>query len=57
MKDRRGSRESTIPPEVDENLAQTMRDELLFEQYGGRVAVDAEGEAPTGIDDELSEEK
>ena len=28
-------RENTIPPEVDENVAQSMRDELLFEQYGG----------------------
>ena len=43
-------REDTIPPEVDENLAQTMRDELLFEQYGGRVAADAESEASTDHD-------
>ena len=31
---------------MDEDLAQRMRDELLFEQYGGRVGGDAEGEAP-----------
>ena len=34
-------REGTVPPEVadevGEDLAQRMRDELLFEQYGGRV--------------------
>ena len=33
-------REDTLPPEVDEDLAQAMLDELLFEQYGGQVAVD-----------------
>lgn len=31
-------RESTVPPEVDGEAVQRMRDELLFEQYGGRVA-------------------
>jgi hypothetical protein len=31
-------REDTVPPEVDENVVQMMRDELLFEQYGGHVA-------------------
>ena len=35
-------REDTTPPEVDENIVQTMRDELLFEQYGGCVAADIE---------------
>jgi len=45
-------REDTIPPDVDEDAAQTMRDELLFEQYGGRVAADAEGEEPTDSDDD-----
>jgi len=43
-------REDTLPPEVDENVAQTMRDELLFEQYGGRVAVDVEGDESTDDD-------
>jgi Tyrosyl-DNA phosphodiesterase len=33
-------RENTIPCDVDENFAQTMRDELLFEEYGGNVAAD-----------------
>ncbi len=33
-------REDSIPPEVDENVAQSLRDELLFELYGGRVAAD-----------------
>jgi hypothetical protein len=32
-------REGTIPPGV-EDIGQAMRDELLFEQYGGRVAAD-----------------
>ncbi|MBA4190599.1 MAG: hypothetical protein C0467_21650 [Planctomycetaceae bacterium] len=35
-------REETLPPEVDEDVARSMRDELLFEQYGGRVAMGAE---------------
>jgi hypothetical protein len=33
-------REDTLPPEIDEDVAQAMLDELLFEQYGGRVAVE-----------------
>jgi hypothetical protein len=33
-----------------------MRDELLFEQYGGHVAADAEGEEPTDGDDALGED-
>ena len=37
-------REDARPPEVDENIVQFMRDELLFEQYGGRVAADIEDE-------------
>lgn len=31
-------REDSLPPQVDEDVAQEMRDQLLFEQYGGRVA-------------------
>jgi len=37
-------REGTIPPEVDENILKTMRDALLFEQYGGRLAADEDSE-------------
>jgi hypothetical protein len=33
-------REDTTPTEVDPDLAQAMRDELLFEEYGGPVAGD-----------------
>jgi hypothetical protein len=33
-------RENTILPEVDQALIQTLRDHLLFEQYGGRIAAD-----------------
>ncbi len=33
-----------------------MRDELLFEQYGGRVAAEVDGEEPTPCDDGLGEE-
>jgi len=49
-------REGAIPPEVDEDVAQTMRDGLLFEQYGGRVAADAEGEEPTDGNDALGQD-
>jgi hypothetical protein len=45
-------RENSIPPEVDENVAQTMRDELLFEQYGGRIAADDGGEGSIDSDNE-----
>jgi len=48
-------REDTIPPEVNKDAGQTMRDELLFEQYGGLFAADAEGEEPTDGDDALGE--
>ncbi len=46
-------RETATPPEVDGDVVQAMRDELLFEQYGGRVADDdpltaPESEEPTG---------
>lgn len=33
-------RKTSAPPEVDEATVETMRDELLFEQYGGRSATD-----------------
>lgn len=49
-------REDTLPPEVDEDVAQAMRDELLFEGYGGRVAADAEGDEPTDGDHALDED-
>ncbi len=45
-------REDTLPPELDgdpEDM-QRMRDELLFEEYGGRVADEDEGEAPRNGD-------
>jgi hypothetical protein len=38
-----GDRENSLPPEVDETVAQTLRDALLFEQYGGRIAADVGG--------------
>lgn len=37
-------RESALPPEVDEDAAQDMLDQLLFEQYGGVIASEDEGE-------------
>lgn len=40
-------RKNSAPPEVDEDLVQTMRDELLFEHYGGRTA--------SAVDDEVEE--
>lgn len=45
-------REDSVPPEVDENVVQTMRDELLFEQYGGRIAGDVDDEPATDQADE-----
>jgi hypothetical protein len=45
-------RENSVLPEVDENVAQTMRDELLFEQYGGCIASDDGGEEATGGDND-----
>jgi Tyrosyl-DNA phosphodiesterase len=33
-------RENTILPEVDQALVQNLRDHLLFEEYGGRIAAD-----------------
>jgi hypothetical protein len=49
-------RENALPPEVDKDVAQMMRDELLFEQYGGRFAADAAGEEPAHSDSEAGEE-
>ncbi len=40
-------REDSLPPEVDGDVAQILRDALLFEQYGGVVASDADDEAST----------
>jgi len=40
------ARENTVPPEVDESAAETMRDELLFEQYGGHIPADLDIEQP-----------
>jgi Tyrosyl-DNA phosphodiesterase len=49
-------REGTFPSEVDEDVVQTMLDELLFEQYGGRVAVDAgEAKPNNSVDPERKE--
>jgi hypothetical protein len=50
-------RVDTLPPEVDKELGQIMRDELLFEQYGGQIAEDA-ANPDTSIDglDEFSPE-
>lgn len=45
-------RENSFPPEVDEAVVQAMRDELLFERYGGRVAADDEPQAGLITDDE-----
>jgi hypothetical protein len=33
-------RENTILPEVDQALVQSLRDHLLFEEYGGRIAAE-----------------
>lgn len=38
-------REKSLPAEVDETVVQAMRDELLFELYGGRVVADDEPQA------------
>jgi hypothetical protein len=43
----RAERETSVPPDVDPDLAELLKDELLFEQYGGRVA-DDEGDPSAG---------
>jgi hypothetical protein len=48
-------RKESLPLGVSEDTAQRMRDDLLFEQYGGRVAED-EGEELGGCVEELVEE-
>ena len=42
-------RQDTLPPEVDKDLGQLMRDELLFEQYGGQIAEDGVNEDTSGV--------
>jgi hypothetical protein len=49
-------REGTIPHELDEDVVQSLRDELLFELYGGRVAAEAESEKPPQGEDEVNQE-
>ncbi len=43
-------RENTVPPEVDKDASQAMQDELLFEQYGGRVAAEDEKDLNGSVD-------
>ncbi|MGB8299062.1 MAG: hypothetical protein WCG85_26825 [Polyangia bacterium] len=48
-----GDREEALPPDIDENAVQIMRDQLLFEQYGGRNTPEDEadnGDEPAEID-------
>lgn len=47
----RPEREHSAPPEVDADLAQQLRDNLLFEQYGGSIASD-EAKAPASDDNQ-----
>jgi hypothetical protein len=53
-------RDLTTPFEVDEEAAQALRDQLLFEQYGGRLAAEDEEEEPapasTGDEPDAPEE-
>jgi hypothetical protein len=42
-------RQDSLPPEVDKDLGQMMRDELLFEQYGGQIAEDGVNEDTPGV--------
>lgn len=42
-------RQDTLPPDVDKDLGQIMRDELLFEQYGGQIAEDGVTEDASGV--------
>jgi hypothetical protein len=45
----RGDRANTFPSEVDQDLLQRILDELLFEQYGGRLDPEVlEDERPEG---------
>ncbi|MBB5045953.1 hypothetical protein HNR60_000688 [Rhodopseudomonas rhenobacensis] len=43
-------REITLLPEVDEALMQSLRDQLLFEEYGGGIAPDDQDLDPLGGD-------
>ena len=49
-------REDTMPPEVDADIVQAMRDDLLFEQYGGLVdtdiGIEPDGSKQEGADGE-----
>lgn len=45
-------RENSFPDEVDESEVQTIRDKLLFEQYGGKAVTDAESDSGPIADDE-----
>jgi hypothetical protein len=51
-------RENTVPPEVDGDISQILRDELLFEQYGDRIAADDVEDLGTSddIDDDSDDE-
>lgn len=53
-----GQRDVFIPPEVDEEFAEALRDALLLEEYGGPVAddVDPPLPSPTG-EEEIDPEK
>ncbi|MFC7699469.1 hypothetical protein ACFQX9_22565 [Bradyrhizobium sp. GCM10028915] len=44
-------RENTLLPEVDTALLQALRDQLLFEEYGGRTAAEDPAETADAIDD------
>ncbi len=47
-------RETSVPYEVEENAAEAMRDLLLFEQYGGRIAPDDDGHEDDSDDGEAT---
>lgn len=44
-------RENSFPDEIDESEVQTIRDKLLFEQYGGKAVTDAESDFGLIADD------
>jgi hypothetical protein len=50
-------RHDSLPPEVDKDLGQIMRDELLFEQYGGQIAEGGVNEDTSGVGPDDAEQE
>ncbi|MDD4977889.1 MAG: hypothetical protein PHI29_04590 [Gallionella sp.] len=49
-------RERSLPDEIDESEVQSIRDRLLFEQYGGKAVTDIESEPDAEVDADLPQD-